>query len=284
MDIAQSLTGLPLEELIPLAQKAEEVGFDQVALSDHLTRPTTYTSTYPYAGRVALQYDPTAEWPDPWVSAAAILSATTTLKVLTDVVVLPLRGLYEVANATATLTRLYEDRLVLGIGLGWMAEEFHAAERSFADRASRAEAMVPALRQLWAGKAWRPPSTSTPHRSGLHTRRPPPILFGGDSSSALRRAALLADGWIGMHYDLDGLSAIVQKLRAWRTRCDRSSEALQVAAGVTVAPTAETAEHLAEIGVTTLVTSALASRSRPAADIGQRLEALERFADRYLRR
>jgi alkanesulfonate monooxygenase SsuD/methylene tetrahydromethanopterin reductase-like flavin-dependent oxidoreductase (luciferase family) len=286
VELSQALTGAPVEELVVLARKAEEVGFDQVAISDHLARPVTYGSVYPYAGRVAMPYDPAAEWPDSWTTAAAILASTTTLTVATDVLVLPLRGLLEVANAAATLIRLFGARFRMGIGLGWMREEFEVTGRDFAGRAARADEMITALRCLWSEDRVvthvRDDGSSFACRAALPAARSIPVLIGGDSAAALRRAGRSGDGWIGMQYGFDEVEAIVRGLDRELERNGRTRAGFLIQTGVPAAPTRSTRDRLAEMGVTTLLTSAFGGRGPAPCTLSDRLDALERFGERFL--
>jgi alkanesulfonate monooxygenase SsuD/methylene tetrahydromethanopterin reductase-like flavin-dependent oxidoreductase (luciferase family) len=286
VELSQALTGAPVEELVVLARKAEEVGFDQVAISDHLARPVTYDSVYPYAGRVAMPYDPAAEWPDPWTTAAAILASTTTLIVATDVLVLPVRGLLEVANAAATLTRLFGPRFRMGIGVGWMREEFEVAGRDFARRGARTDAMIAALRSVWSDDGAlthvRDDGSSFAFRAALPAACTTPVLIGGDSTAALRRAGRSGDGWIGMQYDFDEVEAVVRRLDRELEGSGRTRTGFLIQTGVPAAPTRSTRDRLAEMGVTTLLTSAFAGRGPAPGTLNDRLDALERFGQRFL--
>src|SRR5207248_504859 len=110
--------------LLPLARKAEALGFAGVALGDHLLIPETLSSPYPYTpdGKVS-RITWTADFPDVWVAIGAMAATTTRLRFLTDVYILPLRNPLIVAKAVATAAVLSGDRVILGVGSGWLREE-----------------------------------------------------------------------------------------------------------------------------------------------------------------
>jgi probable F420-dependent oxidoreductase len=199
VDIWYGLGFTETDELIVLSQLAEELGYTGVALPDHLVTPARIDSRYPYSVGSAIWWSSTAHLPDPWVMSGVIASHTSTLKIMTAVYVLPLHELFGTAKAIGTAAYLAKGRLVLGIGVGWMSEEFDLTGQSFAGRGRRTEEMVTVLRLLLSGE---PVSfqgeyykfeelTMVPAPS-----EPLPIVVGGNSDIALRRAARY-DGWLG---------------------------------------------------------------------------------------
>src|SRR5690349_19268831 len=118
------MIGLPADGYVKVAVAAEAAGFSSVALSDHVIYPEKLESTYPYTSDGKPQYDPEWDFPDPWTTVAAMASVTTSLEFFTNVFVLPARNPLLVAKTLGTLAVLSGDRLALGIGAGWMREEF----------------------------------------------------------------------------------------------------------------------------------------------------------------
>jgi probable F420-dependent oxidoreductase len=192
---------VPAPELVALARAAEAEGLDALWLGEHLLIPRDLRSTHPAAddhdaGRVVL--DPAVVLPDPLVVAGAIAAATTRLTVGTAVHVLPLRHPVEVARAVATVHDLSGGRFVLGVGAGWAREEFDALGVPFAGRGARLEEAVAVLRALWRGGFVTHPGPAFPLDEIQVTPHPVhvPVLLGGNSEPALRRAARCGDGWI----------------------------------------------------------------------------------------
>jgi probable F420-dependent oxidoreductase len=216
------------------AQAAEAAGADSLWVDDHLVQVEGANSPYPFSS------DGRPTWPTAqprWESLttlAFIAAATERCTVGTAVLILPQRHVVELAKTTATLDVLSGGRLVLGCGIGWLAEEMEACGWRFDTRAKRAEEMLAALRACWEG---RPEAIG-----GEHVRLPPglvfeptpvqrpgpPLLVGGMSDAALRRAANHGDGWLGFapHEQLD-VERLARQVATLRTTRERSARAGQ---------------------------------------------------------
>jgi probable F420-dependent oxidoreductase len=133
-----------------LARLAEAAGFDSVFAVDHVVLPDTYSSTYPYATSGRLPGDRTAALPDPLIWMAAVAAVTTKLRFMTGVLILPQRNPLVLAKQVATLDHLSGGRIELGIGVGWLKEDFEALGVPFEKRGKRADEYIAAMRALWA--------------------------------------------------------------------------------------------------------------------------------------
>ncbi len=147
----QSLMYAPAEDWVELTRAAEAVGFDEVSLSDHTFYPETLTSKYPYRADGRPLFKPQQPWPDVWVMAGALGAVTERIRMATHVYVLPARNPFVVAKAAGTAAWSSGGRVVLGIGAGWMREEFDALGQPFERRGARMEEQVEVLRALWRG-------------------------------------------------------------------------------------------------------------------------------------
>ena len=184
---------------VELARAAEAHGFAAVAVSDHLAFPRRLESKYPYTDDGLPWWDQqTTPWPDPLVAIAMMAAATETLEFFTNIYVLPARHPVHVAKQLSTLSVMSRDRVALGVGMGWMREEFELADQQFAARGRRADEAIAVIRKLAAG-GWQqhhgefydfPETTMQPEPPAA-----PRILVGGTSQRALKRAAE-NDGWI----------------------------------------------------------------------------------------
>lgn len=184
-----------------LARSLEAAGFDSLWVSDHIVLPRAIESRYPFAA------DGRATWPSdtPYIDAliALALAAAVTERVAlgTAVLVVPLRQPVVAAKQLASIDVQSGGRLRLGVGAGWLEEEFEALEVPFATRGSRFEEWLELVRACWTG--------APPAHHGQHYSLPPdvlclpapasrvPVLVGGHSRAALRRAGRLGDGWLG---------------------------------------------------------------------------------------
>ena len=151
MKFCQSLMYAPAADWAELTRCAEDVGFDQVSLSDHVFYPGKLESSYPYSRSGRPSFPPETPWPDVWVMTGALAAATERIRFATHVYVLPARNPFVVAKAVGTAAYLSGDRVLLGVGAGWMREEFDQLEQPFAGRGARMEEQIEVLRTLWRG-------------------------------------------------------------------------------------------------------------------------------------
>lgn len=279
------MIGLPAEGYVEVAAAAEAAGFSSVALSDHVVYPEKLESVYPYTPDGKPQYDPEWDFPDPWVTIGAMSSATTSLEFFTNVFVLPARNPLLVAKTLGTVAKLSGDRVALGIGAGWMREEFEVLEQKFRARGRRMDEMIEVLRAVWGGGF-------VEHHGEfydfdrLEVRPVParqiPIYVGGHSEIALRRAARL-DGWIGVNYSMDELEAYCRQLAGYRAELGRADGPYEIVASPLAVPRPETLEQLETMGVTTLLTSAWISRGSNAPEsIEHALDCVGAYGERWI--
>jgi len=186
---------------VELAQAAEAAGFESIWTVEHVVVPHAYQSRYPYAasGRMGsgLEDFPI---PDPLIWLAYIASATRTIKLGTAILILPQRNPVVTAKAVATLDHLAGGgRVLLGIGVGWLAEEFAVLGVPFEDRGPRTDDYVQAMRALWSQECasyhGRFVSFDNVFCRPLPPERRIPIIVGGDTVAAARRAGRLGDGY-----------------------------------------------------------------------------------------
>jgi probable F420-dependent oxidoreductase len=203
MRIGLSAYDIAAGELVELARAADEAGFESVWLGEHLVLPVGYASEHPTTGDSAHQHhtgpivDPSTVLVDPLVAFGAAAAVTADVTLATGIYLLPLRHPVAVARMTMTLQDVARGRFVLGIGSGWLREEFDAVGVSFDERGSRFDEAIDVLRALWSGEV-------VTHR-GTHFSFGPvqlapqpvtvPLVIGGNTDRALRRVASKADGW-----------------------------------------------------------------------------------------
>lgn len=237
-----------------LARRAEAAGCESVWLAEHLVWPASIAPSYPYSadGRPPVPLDvPTY---DPWVLLAWIAAHTSRLRLGTSVYILPLRDPHVTARAVASLDQVSGGRVLLGVGVGWLPEEFAIAGQDFRTRGARADEAIEILRALWS-----PGPTAY---EGRHYRFPPvqfepkppqggrlPIVVGGESAAALRRAARLGDGWIGLRHTPESAAERVARLAELRAEAGRGDAPLEVTVGIPGASDADDVARYAAAGV-----------------------------------
>ena len=185
---------------VELVQAAEEAGFESAWTVEHTVVPEGHASSYPYSpdGRMAggVYNFPL---PDPLIWMAYVAARTSTIKLGTGILILPQHSPVITAKQVATLDVMSGGRVLLGIGVGWLKEEFDAIGASFSDRAARTDEYVAVLRTLWREE--RPSFDGEFIRfEGAYCRPQPvngavPIHVGGHSKAAARRAGRLGDGF-----------------------------------------------------------------------------------------
>src|SRR5437870_1395457 len=201
MKFGMALFGISPRHYAEAARVAEENGFESVWIPEHLVFPADMPSTYPYAESGLPAVNPATALYDPWVVLGYLAHATQSIRLGTEVFILPLRHPIATARSVVTVDRLSGGRVTVGVGVGWLEPEFEVVGQSFSDRGRRTDEIVPLLRRLW--------TEDTVAHEGEHfgfgpvkfepkpVQKPcPPIEIGGTSPPALRRAGRLGDGWI----------------------------------------------------------------------------------------
>ena len=198
MRFHQAVTFLPTLHALELAKAADTQGYDGMYVSDHMFFPRDRQSRYTYSTRedgapgFGDHWDPDTHWPDPWCLISAMAAVTQRVEFTTGVYIAPARDLVTVAKQVGTAAVVSSGRVALGVGVGWCEEEFVATGQDFHTRGKRLDDMIPALRALWAG-GW--VEYHGPHYDVPAMRMEPsppgpiPIIGGGHSAPALRRAA-----------------------------------------------------------------------------------------------
>ncbi|MFZ4518530.1 MAG: TIGR03619 family F420-dependent LLM class oxidoreductase [Microthrixaceae bacterium] len=286
MRFGQAMIGARPLDWPRLARACEAAGFDSVAVSDHVVYPSYLSSKYPYTPDGTPLFSPDEDWPDPWVAIGAMASVTTTLRFLTNVYVLPLRNPFVVAKAVGTAAYLSEGRVGLGIGAGWMAEEFELLEQPFARRGKRMDEMVEVLRTLWAGGMVEHHGEFYDFAPVEMRPAPPaavPIYVGGHSDIAFRRAARLGDGWLGVHYSPAELLAHCETLQHAREDAGTADRPFEIIASPLAAPSSDLVEELEAAGVTTILTSAWMAAGLNAPDVDRAEELIASYGERFIR-
>jgi len=274
----------PAGHFCEMARAAEEAGFDMVAISDHVAHPEQINSPYPYTKDGRVRWTEATAWPDPWVSIAAMAAVTERIRFVTNIYVLALRNTFLAAKAIATAAVLSADRVAVGVGVGWMREEFALAGQDFATRGRRSDEMIEVMRKLWSGDF-------VEHHGRFHDfgrlrmlpapGAPVPIYGGGLSEPALRRAARL-DGWISDIHSAEELREIAARLRRYREEAGRGGEAFALVAACSNAFDADGIRRLGEAGVTHFATAPWLLYGGRWDSLPDKVAGMRRFADQVI--
>jgi probable F420-dependent oxidoreductase len=208
------------------AVAADERGFGSVWVSDHVAVPAT-------TGNYDTGLDPRTPFLDPLTTLAFVAGQTRHVQLGTGVYVLPLRHALTVAKEAGTVDVLSSGRLLFGVGVGWLREEFELLGAGWTDRGGRTDAAIRTLRDCWSPRDAAPGVEMWPRPAGAV-----PILVGGHSVAALARAVRLGDGWYGSGLSATELGDIAQRLDR-DLRSERPGERLLVGCRVAVVETAD---------------------------------------------
>ncbi len=270
---------------LALARAADAAGFESLALSDHVVHPKTLRTPYPYTETGQPRWEPFTPWPDPWVAIGAMAAVTERLRFVTHVYVLALRNPFLVAKALATAAVLSDDRVALGIGVGWMREEFELMEQPFAQRGARTDEMIDLLRTLWRGGMVEHHGRFydfEPLEMSPVPRGPIPMFAGGLSEPALRRAAQRCDGWVSDLHSTEDLRGYTERLAALRADSDRAGKPFQVFAAANDAFDASGYQRMADAGVTHAITMPWIFYGGTTNSIEAKCDGIRRFGDEVI--
>lgn len=266
MEFGIGLSGLGARHYPDVAAIAEQHGFTSLWMPEHLIFPVEMPPMYSYTEDGYPPMNTKVPTFDPFIVLAAVASRTNTIKLATGVYILPLRHPIKVARSVVTLDRMSNGRVVFGVGVGWMADEFEITGEDFSNRGKRADEMIELMRRLFTDEVI--------EHHGDHYEIPPvhfepkpvkgadgiPFVIGGTSAGALRRAGRLGDGWFHhvqirsgdrrdhMDQDFDELERHIETIRAHRDEAGRTGP-FQIVAGMGRDP--EAIERAKALGVTT---------------------------------
>ena len=239
------------------ARYVEELGFDSIWFPDHVVIPASYSSRYPYQEYEGGEYrrypfDETA-FPEPMTALAYVAGATDRIKLRTGVLILPERNPVLLAKELGTLDALSGGRLELGIGIGWLREEFEALGISWPNRGRRCDEYIEAMREIWNNDV---ASYDGEFVSFSEIRCDPkpvqpggvPLIVGGHTEAAARRAGRYGDGYLplGYHSASDGFE-FMDAMREAAEQAGRDPDAIELSAGGAADP--DYLEQLAEAGI-----------------------------------
>ncbi len=228
------------DAIAAIARHAEELGFAYLAVPDHIVVPSDIGSRYPYAGDGVFP-GAAGEFVEPLALMAFLGALTSRIRLMTSVLVVPHRPAVLTAKILATIDALTGGRVTIGVGAGWMREEFEAiGAPPFDARGKVTDEYIAAFRELW--------TSETPRFDGEYVsfsdiiflprpvQRPIPVWSGGESGAALRRAGAVADGWypVGSNprFPLDTLARYDERLarvKAIAAEAGRAPESLHLA-------------------------------------------------------
>ncbi len=267
---------------LAMARAAEESGFESIWTVEHVVVPSGYDSRYPYDPSGKMPGGEEFAIPDPLVWLSFVAGATSTIRLATGILIVPQRNPVVLAKEVATLDHLSGGRVELGIGVGWLEEEFDAIGVPFRERGKRTDDNIAAMRALWS-------ETKASHHSEFidfddcislphPVNGSVPIHVGGHTEIAARRAGRLGDGFFPGTGSPEELASLFEVVRETATEHGRDPSAIELTAGGALGDGAvEATKALADMGVDRVAIPAFAFWDDTA-------DSLARYGDEVISR
>ncbi len=268
------------EEVIGLARMAEGIGMESVWTFEHVMVPTSYESRYPYTQDGKMTVSPETNMIDPLIALSVVAANTQSLRLGTGVNILPQANPLYLAKQAASLDFMSGGRFMLGVGIGWLAEEFKAVGVPFERRGARHDDYLEALRKAWSGEV-------VEHQSDfidwsgfkchpLPVQEPLPLVIGGSKGRIFERVARFGNGWFAPTTSVAQIEPLLPPLDEALAAEGRSRDSLEIT--TMWVPQMESVDWLAryeELGIDRLLV--------PMALMGEApLEGLERFGEEVM--
>jgi probable F420-dependent oxidoreductase len=255
------------EGAVAIAKAAEDAGFESLWTVEHVLVPEGYESEYPYDKSGKMPGNPDAPIPDPLIWLSYLAAATTTIKLATGILIVPQRNPVVLAKECATLDVLSKGRLILGVGAGWLEEEFDALGVPFAERGPLLDDHIACMRALWEGDPAEFEGRFTSFGPAFSKPQPTagsvPIVIGGHSKAAARRAGRLGDGFFPGRGSPEKLHELFEVMRSTAREHDRDPDQIEITTGGAAAFAPDPVAALRELedqGVSRVVIPPLAYR------------------------
>jgi probable F420-dependent oxidoreductase len=220
-----------------LIRTAEDVGMESLWAVEHVVVPVGYESRYPYSRDGRMPGPEGSPISDPLVALGFAAALSNRLRLATGIIILPQRHPFYAAKEFASLDVLSGGRAIMGVGIGWLEEEFDALGIPFAERAARTEEGVRAIRSLWRPEPeafegefyrWKPV-----HSLPAPIQKPGvPIVVGGHVEAAARRAARIGDGFFPAKGGLKGLPPLFAAVKDECSKVGRDPAEIELTTGM----------------------------------------------------
>lgn len=262
-----------------LCRRAEAAGFESLWGGEHVIMPDAIVSKYPYTPDGKIPAEPETPIPDPLIWLAFAAAAAPTMRLGTCILIVPQRNPLILAKELATLDQLSGGRVELGLGVGWMQEEFDALGIPWERRGARNDEYIEAMRALWAGPHAEYHGDFVNFEPATCSPRPVngdiPVIVGGDSEAAVRRAARIANGYFPGEGDADRLAGLITRVKQATEDAGRNPAKLEINAmfGTQFADPEAGVEQMDSLGVDRIMVPAFFF----AGDGG--LDRMEKFAE-----
>lgn len=287
MKFSLALAMVEPEQYLPLARAAEEARFHAIAVPDSVFYPEEVSAPYPYTDDGGRFWAADTPWIEPWVAIPAMAAVTTRLRFYTNVLKLAIREPLLVAKTVGSAAVLSGNRVALGVGLGWIPEEFAWCGQDYATRGARADEAIEIIRACLEGGMVEYHGN---HYSFGRLQMSPapsekvPIYVGGLSPAGLRRAARLGDGWISVVNRESEIRGFVRDLERLRMEWNRESVPFEIKVVCADVFDADGFRRLEDAGVTDCIVMPWFFYGGDVRSLDVKTAALQRFAETVIER
>jgi probable F420-dependent oxidoreductase len=269
----------------PLARAADRAGWTSFVVPDSIAYPEVSDSRYPYTPDGDRRFLEDRPFLEPFSLIPALGAVTERLRFTTFVVKLPIRQPVLVAKQAASVAVLTGNRFGFGVGLSPWPEDFQITGTEWKSRAARMDEMIAIVRGLtrggffaFEGAHYQVPSI----KICPVPARPIPILIGGHSEAALRRAARLGDGWMHAGGDATALAGMIRRLAELRRACGREREPFEIHVISLEAYTLDGLRRLEDLGVTDVIVGFRNPYEKDVLGVQQKIDALQAYAENVI--
>ncbi len=270
------------DELLELVPVIEEAGFEGVMLADHVYAPESYDARYPYDASGEPPFGSNSDFPEVFATICALSMVTKRLRFMPNVYVLPMRHPIEVAKGLSTAAVFSSNRVVFGVGAGWLAEEFAGLDRPFEGRGRRLDVQIPNVQRLLAGEIVAGDGELyrfAPMRIRPIPTQKVPFWIGGMNAAALRRAGQFGDGWTGAGTTYDQTIEILTEIHRHRKHFGREREPFDCMIPLTEQLAPDKMKRLFDLGLSATVSWPLSFQMAPGATLQQKKDKLRELGE-----
>lgn len=287
MRFAYHATMCPPDQYLELAKAAEELGFDGFTLPDSICYPQIAETKYPYNKDGSRNFLEGTPFVEPFVAIPYMAAVTKKLRFTTSVVKLPIRNPVLVAKQLTSINALSNNRFALGVGLSPWVEDFEICDQPWEGRGKRLDEMIDIIRGLhsgdffeYQGEHYTIPAIKMAPVPSQQT----PILIGGHSKPALKRAVLKGDGWVHAGGTTEILKGFIDQINEIRKEHGKENSPFEIHAATADAFSLDGVKRLQDIGVTE---SIIAFRDpyqgkQDETSVEQKVQTMTWFADNVI--
>jgi probable F420-dependent oxidoreductase len=290
MDYWASIAFLDTDVQLEAARCADELGYAGVAVPDHLFFAQSLKATYPYTPDGAPLWTADMHWPEPWALLSAMAAVTQRVRLSTNIYVAPARDLFTVAKGVSTAAAISHDRVALGVGAGWCEDEFVQTGQDFHTRGKRLDEMLEVLPKLLTGDV-------VEHHGEYYDfdplsiapvpTKPVPVIVGGNSPAAMRRAARVADGWIpAASVKPDDFKPVLAEMSRLRAEAGRDHLPFEIIVAFAALPDPDLYKQFEDLGVSGVMAAPWLTKApgkdRYGYDADHVRTRMERFAEKLI--